>query len=337
MDMVPADLGDVVRFRRLLRSRVNTYFAGRRPGADPGAWVKLALGLAVHGGTLALLCLPGVAPLIFLTLWIANGLAQAFLLVNVAHDAVHTAFTRRRRIDAWLAHVMSLCGMDPNVFRRSHNDDHHGVMNVGAVDNALDTRGLIRVSPLQPRSKLGRWQSRLAWAVYAMGFLDLAFIRDFQLARRYNQPLARLAVNKLLYLAVLLGLPLLLSGKPAALVLGGFIAGQMAAGVAMLLLFQITHLVEGNSFPAALPEDHVSHVLATTTDVAPDSRLLAAIGGGLHTHVAHHLFPGICHVHYPALTRLITATARECGLPYRVNQRFGTAVAAHHRLLHRLV
>jgi linoleoyl-CoA desaturase len=65
--------------------------------------------------------------------------------------------------------------------------------------------------------------------------------------------------------------------------------------------------------------------------------LLAAVAGGLHTHVAHHLFPGICHVHYPALTRLIATTARDCGLPYRVNPHFGAALAAHHRLLHRLV
>lgn len=34
--------------------------------------------------------------------------------------------------------------------------------------------------------------------------------------------------------------------------------------------------------------------------------------------VVHHLFPGICHCHYPALSEIVKRTAAEFGLPYKV-------------------
>lgn len=44
---------------------------------------------------------------------------------------------------------------------------------------------------------------------------------------------------------------------------------------------------------------------------------------GLRTHnttqqVVHHLFPGVCHCHYPALAKIVQKTAKEFGVPYKV-------------------
>lgn len=322
-------------FRRRLRAESNAYFRTRRRGADWRGWSKLAIGLALHGGTLAAIITVPMPIVAALALWIANGLAQAFLLANVGHDAVHQAFTGNRHTDAWLAHVMSLCAVDPCVYRISHVEEHHGVVNVGLVDAALDARGLLRVSPHQPPAALGAWQAWLAWPVYTLALIDVAFIRDFELARRFGEDRARLAVTKALYLLVMLGAPLAFSPQPGWAVVLGFILALMTAGVALLMLFQVTHLVDDTRFPASGADagDSVSHILATTIDVAPDSLWLAVIAGGLHTHVAHHLFPGVCHVHYPALTRMIAAAAAESGVPYRCRPHFHQALAAHHRLL----
>ena len=329
------ETSEVAQFRRLLRQRTGAYFAAHPPGADWRGWAKLVVGLALHGGTLAAIILWPVPAVAGLLLWVVNGLAQGFLLANVGHDAVHDAFTRRRSADRWLAHVLSLCAVDPDVYRLSHVLDHHGLMNVGQEDAALDVRGLLRVSPHQPASSLGRWQAWAAWPIYALALADVAFVRDFELARRHGQPRARLLVNKTLYLLVMLGLPLAFSPQPWWLVLPGFALALAAGGLMLLSLFQVTHLVEGTLFPATRAEagGEVAHVLATTCDVAPDSFALALVGGGLHTHVAHHLYPGVCHVHYPALTRIIAAAAADAGVGYRVQSRFWGAVAGHHRLL----
>ncbi len=49
--------------------------------------------------------------------------------------------------------------------------------------------------------------------------------------------------------------------------------------------------------------------------------------------VVHHLFPGICHTHYPALAPIVRRTAAEFGLTYRCFPSFWAALAAHFRHL----
>jgi linoleoyl-CoA desaturase len=39
--------------------------------------------------------------------------------------------------------------------------------------------------------------------------------------------------------------------------------------------------------------------------------------GGLNTHVVHHLFPSVNHIHYYNLTRIIKETASEYDFPYK--------------------
>lgn len=50
----------------------------------------------------------------------------------------------------------------------------------------------------------------------------------------------------------------------------------------------------------------------------------------------HHLFPGICHCHYPALAPIVLRTAAEHGVPYVVYPTFASAVAAHFRQLRKV-
>jgi linoleoyl-CoA desaturase len=45
------------------------------------------------------------------------------------------------------------------------------------------------------------------------------------------------------------------------------------------------------------------------------------------------MFPTVCHVHYPALTRIIKATAEEYGLRYRETRTITGAFLAHLRWL----
>ena len=57
--------------------------------------------------------------------------------------------------------------------------------------------------------------------------------------------------------------------------------------------------------------------LEATVDFAADKYSVNWITGGLNTHVVHHLFPSINHIHYFRLTRIIKKTALEYNFPYR--------------------
>jgi linoleoyl-CoA desaturase len=58
-------------------------------------------------------------------------------------------------------------------------------------------------------------------------------------------------------------------------------------------------------------------MLESTTDYLSKSRITNFITGGINTHTIHHLFPGICHVHYVRLTQILAETSGEFGLPYQ--------------------
>jgi linoleoyl-CoA desaturase len=66
-------------------------------------------------------------------------------------------------------------------------------------------------------------------------------------------------------------------------------------------------------------------------DYARGNRTATWFLGGLNLHLIHHMFPGICHVHYPPLSRILKATAEEFGMQYREARTISGAFIDHLR------
>jgi linoleoyl-CoA desaturase len=67
-----------------------------------------------------------------------------------------------------------------------------------------------------------------------------------------------------------------------------------------------------------------------------DSRVITWLVGGLNFQIEHHLFPRVCHIHYPAISRVIETTCVEYGVPYHANRSFAAGLASHYRWLRRM-
>jgi len=78
------------------------------------------------------------------------------------------------------------------------------------------------------------------------------------------------------------------------------------------------------------------HEVINTADFAPNNRILSWFIGGLNFQIEHHLFTGICHVHYKRIAPIVRSTVKEFGLPYYVQPGFFRALLAHTRMLERL-
>ena len=63
------------------------------------------------------------------------------------------------------------------------------------------------------------------------------------------------------------------------------------------------------------------------------NRLISWFVGGLNYQIEHHLFPKICHVNYPVLSKVVEEECREFGLRYAVHRSLFSAIAAHYRWL----
>jgi linoleoyl-CoA desaturase len=107
------------------------------------------------------------------------------------------------------------------------------------------------------------------------------------------------------------------------------------------MVFQLAHCVEEAAFPAAPATGRMEtpwavHQVETTVDYGRNNRLLCWFVGGLNFQIEHHLFPQICHIHYPELAKVVEKTCREFGVRYVVQNTFRASVASHFRLLKRL-
>jgi linoleoyl-CoA desaturase len=121
-----------------------------------------------------------------------------------------------------------------------------------------------------------------------------------------------------------------------------FLLYAFTLGVVMSTVFQLAHAVPDAEFHAARPGDQrmptgfAEHQVRATVDFAPSNRLLGWYVGGLNFQIEHHLFPDVCHVHYPALAPIVEATCRAHGIPYRTAPTLRAAIAAHYRFLRAL-
>jgi linoleoyl-CoA desaturase len=338
-------------FPKVLRSRLDRFFADRRisPKADRTMWVKIAMGLAVLAGAwIALYTLrPGSWK--FVALYVLGGLAQTFLLLNIAHDSNHNAISSRSRVNKTLNYVFDLCGMSSYMWRILHHRGHHSCINLHGEDDALSGRGIFRFTPYEPRAPWHRFQHIYVLFIYAMFSLDYVFFRDFQCfffptheyLRRTKHSLREYAIlfaGKGFYLTYMLILPVMALGKSPLLVAGAFLLVHLIVGLAVTLVFQSTHTVDSTYFPSDRGEfeNGVYHIFATTADYATENPLVGWIAGGLNHHVVHHLCPFVCHTHYAPLTRIVKETAKEFGVPYRQHSTMTLAIQHHLILLKQL-
>ncbi len=342
---------DASCFPKVLRRRLDRFFADPNlsPKADRTMWTKVGVGLAVLAGSWTALYAFRPGSWKFLVLYLLGGLAQTFLLLNIAHDSNHNAISSRPIINRTLNYVFDLCGISSYMWRILHHRGHHSCINLHGEDDALSGRGIFRFTPYEPWAPWQRFQHIYALFFYALFSLEYVFVRDLECfffpshdyLKRAKHPLREYAIlfaGKAFYLTYMLVLPVLVLGKSPLLVAGAFLLVHLVIGLTVSLVFQTTHTIDSTYFPAGRGEfeNGVYHIFATTADYATENPIVSWLAGGLNHHIVHHLCPFVCHTHYAALTRIVKQTAEEFGIPYRQHPTMTRAIQHHLILLKRL-
>ena len=126
---------------------------------------------------------------------------------------------------------------------------------------------------------------------------------------------------------------------PLLHVLIAFVGIHLVLGFTLSIVFQLAHTVEGNTFPAPHKEtgnienEWAIHQVETTANFAPRNKLAAWYQGGLNFQIEHHLFSNICHIHYPAISKIVEETCHELGISYVSYPTVRSAISGHYRFL----
>lgn len=341
-------------FYATVRKRVDLHFQENSISehANSLMWFKTIFFL---GGLLSiylLLLLGNFNSYINIGLAILLGMFGAFVGFNICHDAIHKAFSKHAKVNHILSFIFNLIGASPYVWNICHNIVHHTYTNIAGHDEDIDVApGLIRFSESESVNKIQRYQHFYAFALYSFAMLSWVFRKDFKkfFQKKIGEhavihPRAeyfKLFIYKGIYYFLFIGLPLLLMPITLWQFLIGFLTMQFAQGLVLGLVFQLAHVVEGTSFPfpdqqGNIEEAWAEHQMRTTANFSGDSKLAAFFCGGLNRQIEHHLFPKICHIHYPEIGKIVRKTALEFNLPYIESVTFSAALVSHYKTLRRL-
>ncbi len=336
-------------FQNALRSEVDAYFSttGQHIKGNALIWLKAAIFFLMMVAGYALLLTRSATVVGLFANYLIYGFGSLFLVITVAHDASHGAFSNNKKTNRWLSYTWNLIGLSKYFWEAKHHDSHHSLTNVVAHDLDIEQTRLLRMSPAAPLAWFHRYQHLYVLLLYALFGLFAVTFREFKLfqIKRFGNKtfqhstrmLFRIIGLKVWYLLIALVLPVQLINLPVFWILAAFVFMLMATGTYIIFILAIPHINMRAIYKQAdengiVQANWFTHQLESTVDYSTSSSLLNWFSGGLNTHVAHHLFPRICHIHYQKITPIIEKNAREYGITYQ-NISLWAALRCHFSLL----
>ncbi|MTI21829.1 acyl-CoA desaturase [Fulvivirga sp. RKSG066] len=335
-----------------VKKAVDEYFKSNNISKNANAEMvfKSVFFLGSLVGLYLLIILGGFSLTTNLILAILLGMTQAFIGFNVSHDAIHGSYSSKQKVNKLMSYSFNIIGANAYVWSVSHNKVHHTFTNIPGHDEDLDVApGLVRVSPGEKRKPIMKYQHFYAFFLYGLASLSWVFRKDYvkffqkkigqtDNSKRPKIEYFNLFFFKALYYALFIVVPLVVLDITWWQFLIGFVSMHLAEGFVLGLVFQLAHVVEGMSFPepdteGKLEESWAVHQMRTTANFSRKSPMAKFLCGGLNFQIEHHLFPNICHVHYPEISKIVERTAKKYDIPYYENETFIGALKSHYRTL----
>jgi linoleoyl-CoA desaturase len=340
-------------FFSTLQRRVNQYFKDNNisKNANSTMVIKTIVLLASFIIPVLLVNLMFLKPWIIISLYAFMGFALAGIGMSIMHDANHGAYSKKQSVNNWLGYSLNLIGGMVFNWKLQHNVLHHTYTNVHKVDDDIADKLILRFSPHSEAKKIHRFQFIYVFFFYSILTLYWAIAKDFiQFFKYKKEGTNRFSKNentkyfismvflKLLFFVYMIVLPIVLQGYSVSLIICGFLLMQALGGLVLGLVFQLAHSVEEAEFPLPnesniIENEWAIHQMETTVNFARKNKLLSWYVGGLNFQVEHHLFPNICHVHYPQIAAIVEETAKEFNVPYLCAPTVKQALGSHLRML----
>lgn len=347
---------DKTQFYNTLKARVDNYFIENNISQHANGTMvfKTIVMLSLYFVPYVLIMTQQYSPLV---LWLCSavmGLGLAGIGMSVMHDANHDAYSANPRINKLIALSLTFVGGDNRNWKTQHNILHHTYTNIYMHDRDIDNKVIMRFSPAGEHKGIQRFQVIYVFFFYAIMSLYWIMAKDIVQYIQFNKEgqhrdsasqkaitLAKLIFWKALYFTYMIVFPIVLIHMPWTYVLIGFLTMHTIAGLILSIVFQLAHVVEEAKFPnpdekGNIENEWAIHQMETTADFSRNSWLITYYVGGLNYQTEHHLFPRICHVHYPKLAPIVEATAKEFGVLYIYNETFGKAFMSHMSIISKL-
>jgi len=280
------------------------------------------------------------------------GAGLAGIGFSIGHDANHGGYSSKKWVNSLLGMTYDyIIGASSYLWRFRHNYLHHTYTNVLGYDVEIHGDGVVRMTPHAEHKWYHRYQHLFIPILYAIIPIYWSFsdVRSILFRHRFGEikipnpkaiDLFVLLSGKVVYLFWFIGIPLLVGYSPLEIAIG-FLIVFMTYGVLACHVFMLAHVLEPAEFiqPSTanqIEDEWAIFQVRTTVDFAPKNIFLNWYLGGLNYQVVHHLFPQICHIHYPKIAPILAEVCQEFGVNYAVYPTCWGALAYNYRWLRQL-
>ncbi|HVD96969.1 MAG TPA: fatty acid desaturase [Cytophagaceae bacterium] len=343
---------DKSEFFATVKVRVDEYFTQNNLSKNANGLMYFKTFLFL-GGSIALYFLILLGNFSVYQLWLLAavlGALKAFIGFNVSHDAIHGAYSSNPTFNKIMGNYsFYFIGGSPYIWNITHNQIHHTYTNIPEHDEDIEIApGLIRLSPEDKITKIQKYQHIYGFLLYGLASVNWVLRKDYKkfyqkqigafINKHTSTDIFNLYFFKGLYYILFIILPLVVMNITWWQFIIGFLTMHIFMGLVLGLVFQLAHVVEGTDFPTTNVEGNIEeawaiHQMRTTANFGTGDFITSFLCGGLNQQVEHHLFPKVCHVHYPAIAHIVRDTAHEFGVPYIENKSFFTALKSHYIML----
>lgn len=333
-------------FKKELFNRVNQYFVENKLNKTGNKLLYWKSGLLLTTYVfIYLLLLISANTIAMYFCFMALGVLTIFVALNIGHDAAHHTFSENKKHNNLLLYSFDFLGASGYMWRLKHVHSHHPHVNIPDMDGDIKQSNLVRIFPNAPYLSFHQYQYLYMPILYLFYTLHWLLFRDFKdywntkisgkpkLQHKKSECL-KFLIGKVMFFSRMLLIPYILLPFSFSSILLGFVLFHFTASFTVALALVSAHIGEDSVYPEPDADGNMStswvrHQIETTSDFATDNMLLTHLFGGFNHHVVHHLFPKICHIHYPTLTKILISTCNDFDIPYKSNPTLTRAIFSH--------
>ena len=333
---------------RTICKEVNGFISQQKGSTQKGIIIKAVVFSAAFVGSYTTILLAQTF-WVLLIAYVMLGFTLVLLGLNFAHDFAHNTIFKSKQVNnAFFEGLFMLMGINGYLWKKRHTHSHHNYPNTEGYDVDVELGSIVHLSANKTPKKHHKWQYLYAPILYSIYTLYWVLYKDFVLffqkqhanltfAKHDTKEAIKLWLFKGVYFSYVLVVPLLVSPLSVGQVLVAFLVFHAVAAWLLLFTFLITHHVEDTQYFSEhdnilSSSSWLLHQVQSSNDFHPFSTAANYIFGGFNCHVAHHLFPNVCHVYYPAISQIIYKTLLQNGIVPNKTSFFG-GIKSHIRLL----
>jgi linoleoyl-CoA desaturase len=328
-----------------LKKRVKVHFEGKQLNrtGDFQIFFKGLFFITFYIGCFFLILSDSLSPLLSLFVYAIMGSTAAAIGFNLMHDGAHGSFSGKKWINTIAAYSINLLGGDAVLWKNKHNMIHHTYTNIEGYDQDIAQMPVLRLNEKQKKYYLHKYQHIYCFLVYGLSSVLWIFLLDY--IKYFSGKVGNIRMSsftrgdhfifwmtKIFYLITYLVIPAYCIGWP--LTVAGFFIYHFVLGLTLSIVFQLAHVVQITDFPEPAEDGKMEngwaiHQLQTTANFATSNPLITWYTGGLNFQVEHHLFPNVCHTHYPEISKIVKQLCTEMNITYYEFPSFSNALLSH--------